>query len=211
MDSRSGEATSRAGADLVASPDRPYLPPADRAAGDRHISRPGRGRRWPWLAIHPSISRAGASACVTPSSQPRQAFFRNCGGTRSSRSLLSSPIRCNSPWQQGQILLSMSMTTSIRGRRAGKAPRLPRRLRARTSRPSGALTSCAVSLYAGTCSTSSRPVPHAQAANCAADRRTTPSSIFGQRNILKPLGEQTQTRSVPEHQLDPIRRLARNT
>jgi hypothetical protein len=110
----------------------------------------------------PPISRAGAGACMMPSSQARHAYLgrrvtriRNCAGTRSSRSLLSSPIRCNSPWQQGQVLSSMSTTTSIRGRCVGMAPRLPRRLRARASRPSGALTSCAVSLYAATCSTSS--------------------------------------------------------
>ena len=85
---------------------------------------------------------------MTPSSQARQAYLgrrvtttRNCAGTMSSRSLLSSPIRCSSPWQQGQVLSSMSTTTSIRGRCAGSAPRLTRRLRARSARPSGAVSS----------------------------------------------------------------------
>jgi len=48
----------------------------------------------------PSISRAGAGAYTIPSSQVRQAYLgrrvtstRNCAGTISSRSLLSSPIR----------------------------------------------------------------------------------------------------------------------
>src|SRR6266576_1871216 len=98
----------------------------------------------PSVGNPPSISRAGAGACMTPSSHDRQAYLglrvtrtRNCAGTMSSRSLLSSPIRCNSPWQQGQILSSMSTTISIRGKCAGNAPRLPRRLRARAIRPPG--------------------------------------------------------------------------
>src|ERR1700733_14719188 len=85
----------------------------------------------------PSISRAGAEACTTPSSHVRQAYFgrivtspRNCAGTISSRSLLSSPIRCNAPWQQRQVLSSRSMVVSIRGRCAGSAPRLARRFAA---------------------------------------------------------------------------------
>jgi hypothetical protein len=83
----------------------------------------------------PSISRTGAGACTRPSSQVRQAYLgrrvtstRNCAGTMSSRSLLSSPIRCNSPWQHGQVLLSMSTTISIRGRCPGSARRLIWRL-----------------------------------------------------------------------------------
>lgn len=112
----------------------------------------------------PSINRAGASACRTPSSHARQAYLgrrvtttRNCAGTMSSRSLLSSPIWCRSPWQQGQVLASRSTTTSIRGRCAGSAPRLLRRLRARSARPSGAVSSWLASVQAATCWTSSRP------------------------------------------------------
>jgi hypothetical protein len=48
---------------------------------------------------------------MTPSSHDRQAYLglmvtstRNCAGTMSSRSLLSSPIRCNSPLWQWQVL-----------------------------------------------------------------------------------------------------------
>src|SRR3712207_7381181 len=45
------------------------------------------------------------------------------------RSLVSSPIACRAPPQQGQVLSSRSTSTSIRGRCAGKAPRLRRRTR----------------------------------------------------------------------------------
>jgi len=97
------------------------------------------------VGMPPSISRAGARACTTPSSQRRQEYFgrrvtstRNCAGTMSSRSLLSSPIRCNSPWQQGQVLLSISTTISTRGKCAGNEPRLVRRFSARAVRSAGA-------------------------------------------------------------------------
>ncbi len=57
--------------------------------------------------------------------------IRNCAGTKSSRSLLSSPIRCSSPWQQGQVLSSIS-TIDLGPRHVRRhAPRLPRRLRVR--------------------------------------------------------------------------------
>lgn len=46
--------------------------------------------------------------------------IRNCAASKSSRALLFPPIRCNSPWQQGQISLSISTTTSIRGRCSGE-------------------------------------------------------------------------------------------
>src|ERR1039458_5769284 len=53
------------------------------------------------VGMPPSISRAGARACTTPSSQRRQAYFgrrvtstRNCAGTMSSRSLLlADPVQ----------------------------------------------------------------------------------------------------------------------
>jgi hypothetical protein len=47
----------------------------------------------------------------------------------SSISLVSSPMTCKAPPQQGQLLSSRSATTSIRGRWAGRAPRLRRRTR----------------------------------------------------------------------------------
>jgi hypothetical protein len=94
-------------------------------------------------------------ACRTPSTQAQQANlgrrvtrFRNCAGTKSCRSLLSRPIRCNSAWQQGQTLLPMSTRTSTAAGAPAEHPRLPRRLPARASRRLGAPTSCAVSLYA---------------------------------------------------------------
>ena len=45
----------------------------------------------------------------------------------SSISLVSSPITCRAPPQQGQLLSSTSTSTSTRGRCAGRAPRLRRR------------------------------------------------------------------------------------
>ena len=84
-----------------------------------------------------AFRRAGAGAWATPSSQVRQAYFgrtvtitRSCAGTISSLSLRSSPIRTISPQPQGQSVLFGSITCSIRGRCAGKWPRL----RARTLR-----------------------------------------------------------------------------
>ena len=47
----------------------------------------------------------------------------------SSISLVSSPITCKVPPQQGQLLSSTSIRTSTRGRCAGRAPRLRRRTR----------------------------------------------------------------------------------
>jgi hypothetical protein len=112
----------------------------------------------------PSISRAGAGACTTPSSHWRQAYFgrivtstRNRAGTISSRSLLSSPIRCNAPWQQRQVLSSMSMVVTIRGRCAGSAPRLARRFAAPACRAAGVACSASAASRAAACSTSSKP------------------------------------------------------
>jgi hypothetical protein len=71
----------------------------------------------------PSISRAGAAAWTTTSSQAWQAYFgrrttrtRNCAGTMSSFSPTSSPIRCRSLRQQGQAWSSISTTISMRSR-----------------------------------------------------------------------------------------------
>jgi hypothetical protein len=73
--------------------------------------------------------RAGVCACMAPSSHARQAYLgrrvtttRNCAGTMSSRSLRSSPIWCRTPLQHGQLLSSMSTTTSTRGKCTGSAP-----------------------------------------------------------------------------------------
>jgi len=54
--------------------------------------------------------------------------------------------------------------------------------------------------------TSRQSRPSSSADNCAADRRITPSSIFGPAEdaFLEPFGEQAQTRSIPKDQLDPI-------
>jgi len=71
----------------------------------------------------------GAGAWITPSVQVRQAYFgrtvtmtRNCAGTMSSRSLRSSPILCMTQQPQGQLRLSGSMTSSMRGSAAGRLP-----------------------------------------------------------------------------------------
>ena len=116
------------------------------------------------VGMPPSISRAGAGACTTPSSQGRQAYFgrrvtstRNCAGTMSSRSLLSSPIRCNSPWQQRAGLV-VDVDDDLN----------PRQMRRQRAAVGPALASPALSLgratdlalaasLAAACSTSSRP------------------------------------------------------
>ncbi|MGY4503267.1 hypothetical protein ACVWYH_007224 [Bradyrhizobium sp. GM24.11] len=74
--------------------------------GDQDLGNGGLGRQT-------ALDQPGrAGACTTPSSQARQAYLgrrvtrlRNCAGTRSSRSLLSSPIRCNSPLATGAGLI----------------------------------------------------------------------------------------------------------
>ena len=76
----------------------------------------------------------------------------------SSISLVSSPITCRLPPQQGQLLSSMSTRTSTRGRCAGKAPRLRRRTRGgRGVLFLAASSSWAASAAAAVCSRSSRP------------------------------------------------------
>jgi hypothetical protein len=71
----------------------------------------------------------GAGAWITPTVQVWQAYFgrtvtmtRSWAGTISSRSLRSSPILCMMPQPQGQIRLSGSMTTSMRGSAVGRLP-----------------------------------------------------------------------------------------
>jgi len=77
----------------------------------------------------PMIICDGARTLVTPAVQVRQAYFgrtvtmtRDCDGTMSSRSLRSSPILCMTPPPQGQLRLSGSMTSSMRGSAAGRLP-----------------------------------------------------------------------------------------
>jgi hypothetical protein len=67
------------------------------------------------LGLHDAVLAGATGVFGTPGDTP------NCAGPISSRSLLSSPIRCSSPWQQGQVLSSMSTMTSIRGRCGGAA------------------------------------------------------------------------------------------
>src|ERR1700704_5493822 len=85
----------------------------------------------------PSISRAGAGACTTMPVHDRQASFgrlvtitRNCAGITSRRSEVSSPIIVMLARQHGHAVSSGASVTSIRGRCAGSAPRLARRLAA---------------------------------------------------------------------------------
>src|ERR1700723_1136327 len=94
----------------------------------------------------PSISRAGAAVCSTPSSHLRQAYLGltvtsplNCAGTMSSRSLLSAPMQCSWRWQHGQVLSSISTISSTRGKWAGNEPRLLRRRSARADRSAGVI------------------------------------------------------------------------
>jgi hypothetical protein len=86
-----------------------------------------RGRRWLWQA---GGHRSGALALGLGCTVPTAGIFGLPGDQHPeprrhdvSRSLLSSPIRCRSPWQHGQFLPSMSMTPSIRDRCA-HVPRL---------------------------------------------------------------------------------------
>ena len=88
------------------------------------------------VAMPPSTSRAGAGAWRIGPSQARQAYLgrivrstRSHAGTRSSASLVSSPIRCIWPVQHGQSVEAGSITCSTRGRCAGSAPMLRRALR----------------------------------------------------------------------------------
>jgi hypothetical protein len=83
---------------------------ADRAADARHIWRRAQKRPSPRSSVGspPLIKRSGAGACTTASSQARQAYLgrcvtstRNRAGITSSRSELSSPTTCITPWQQG--------------------------------------------------------------------------------------------------------------
>lgn len=111
------------------------------------LDQPGRS-----LGLQDAVLACATGVFGTPGDDNR-----NCAGTMFSRSLLSSPIWCRSPLQQGQVLASRSTTTSIRGRCAGSAPRLLRRLRARSARPSGAVSSWLASVQAAACWTSSRP------------------------------------------------------
>ena len=122
----------------------------------------------------PSISRAGAGACTTVPAQARQANFgrlvtitRNCAGITSSRSEVSSPITVIGARQHGHAVSSGTSVTSIRGRCAGSAPRLARRLAALSLRSSGSCFSASASSLAIACSRASRP-----SCSCSSGRRS---------------------------------------
>ncbi len=92
---------------------------------------------------------------------------RYCIGMTSKASLTVSPILCSRSPQQGQMWLSISITTSMRGKCSGSFPRLRRAGRfPRPSAPSGSLppvtsslaaarAACAVMVKRGSCPASS--------------------------------------------------------
>jgi hypothetical protein len=96
--------------------------PGDIAVDGRHIWTPEPGRRWPRSAGRPRSARWRRRLHDTVLASPAGIFgppgdeHPELRRDDSSRSLLSSPIRCSSPWQHGQVLSSMSATISIRGR-----------------------------------------------------------------------------------------------
>jgi hypothetical protein len=110
-----------------------------------------------------SISRSGAGAWLTSPAHSRQAYLGrrvtitfSRAGITSSRSETSSSMRCLRPPQHGQVLSSMSMTTSSRGRCGGSAPRLICRLRAAAGFAGASPSfSAAASAAASVCSKSS--------------------------------------------------------
>ena len=80
-------------------------------------------------AMPPVVTRDGAGAWTTALSQARHAYFgrivfftRTTAGTTSSASLDVSPIRWSFEPQHGHAVLSGSITSSQRGRCAGRAP-----------------------------------------------------------------------------------------
>src|SRR3954452_11141301 len=81
------------------------------------------------VAMPPSTRRGGLLAWTIAPSQVRQAYFgkivlftRTEAGTTSRASRVSSPIRWSAPEQQGQTVVSGSITSSHRGRCLGRAP-----------------------------------------------------------------------------------------
>src|SRR4051812_49432993 len=81
------------------------------------------------VAMPPSTRRGGLLAWTIAPSQVRQAYFgkivrftRTVAGTTSRASRVSSPIRWSAPEQQGQTVVSGSITSSQRGRCLGRAP-----------------------------------------------------------------------------------------
>src|SRR3954449_1505283 len=83
------------------------------------------------VAMPPSTRRGGLLAWTIAPSQVRQAYFgkivlftRTQAGTTSRASRVSAPIRWSAPEQQGQTVVSGSITSSHRGRCLGSAPML---------------------------------------------------------------------------------------
>jgi hypothetical protein len=96
-------------------------------------------------------------------SQVRQAYVGRrvtitviLAGTLSSRLEVSSPIRCSSPPQHGQTLLSGSITTSSCGRWSSFSLRLARRFLAAAAFRSGSAFSASALAFAAAVSSSSR-------------------------------------------------------
>src|SRR5215212_4907109 len=96
------------------------------------------------VAMPPSTRRGGLLAWTIAPSQVRQAYFgmivlftRTKAGTTSRASRVSAPIRWSAPEQQGQTVVSGSITSSQRGRWLGSAPMLRSAGRWRRSRPDG--------------------------------------------------------------------------
>ena len=161
--------------------------PTQSARTARCRSRPDRAKIWLWryngrwsaylltntcasvasVGRPPGIRCAAAGAWVTPSVQPRQAYFgrmvtmtRSCAGTMSRRSVRSSPIRCSGPQPQGQFRLSGSITTSMRGSAAGRLPMV------RRGAGRGAVSSVLVPRSAFSASTSARATDSSSKASC---------------------------------------------
>src|SRR6186713_269105 len=83
------------------------------------------------VAMPPSMRRGGLLAWTIAPSQVRHAYFgkiilftRTEAGITSRASRVSSPIRWSAAEQQGQTVVSGSITSSHRGRCLGSAPML---------------------------------------------------------------------------------------
>ena len=113
--------------------------PGDTAADDRIACHQHMGDHCP-VGMPPSISCAGC-ACATHRRRPGRRVgmlvttTRNCAGITSSRSEMSADYRHARLGSAGHAVIGR-FATSIRGRWAGSAPRLARRLAALSVRSS---------------------------------------------------------------------------